>query len=68
MRLSLYTSVKDGLYFDYHVVEMLKHHLPLAGGQADGDVGERGECDHPTPIEGGHRRGGVPRGLTPSGW
>ncbi len=30
MRLSLYTCVKDGLFNDYHVVEMLKHHLPLA--------------------------------------
>jgi hypothetical protein len=30
MKLSLYTCVKNGLYFDYHVVEMLKHHLPLA--------------------------------------
>jgi hypothetical protein len=30
MMLSLYTAVKDGLYFDFHVVEMLKHHLPLA--------------------------------------
>jgi glycosyltransferase involved in cell wall biosynthesis len=30
MRLSLYTSVKDGLFYDYHVVEMLEHHLPLA--------------------------------------
>lgn len=30
MKLSLYTFVKDGLYLDFHVVEMLKHHLPLA--------------------------------------
>ena len=30
MRLSIYTFVKDGLYFDFHVVAMLKHHLPLA--------------------------------------
>lgn len=30
MRLSIYTFVKDGLYYDFHVVEMLKHHLPLA--------------------------------------
>lgn len=30
MRLSLYTSIRDGLYFDFHVVDMLKHHLPLA--------------------------------------
>jgi len=28
--LSIYTSVRDGLFYDYHVVEMLKHHLPLA--------------------------------------
>lgn len=30
MKLSLYTFVKDGLYYDFHVVEMLKHHIPLA--------------------------------------
>ena len=30
MKLSLYTFVKDGLFFDYHVVDMLRHHLPLA--------------------------------------
>jgi glycosyltransferase involved in cell wall biosynthesis len=30
MRLSIYTFVKDGLYYDFHVVDMLKHHLPLA--------------------------------------
>jgi glycosyltransferase involved in cell wall biosynthesis len=30
MRLSVYTFVKDGLYYDFHVVAMLRHHLPLA--------------------------------------
>lgn len=30
MKLSIYTFVKDGLYFDFHVTAMLKHHLPLA--------------------------------------
>ena len=30
MRLSLYTFVKDALYFDYHLLDMLRHHLPLA--------------------------------------
>ena len=30
LKLSLYTCVKDGLYLDYHAVDMLKHHLPLA--------------------------------------
>jgi glycosyltransferase involved in cell wall biosynthesis len=30
MRLSIYTFVKNGLYQDYHVVDMLRHHLPLA--------------------------------------
>jgi glycosyltransferase involved in cell wall biosynthesis len=30
MRLSIYTCVKDALYWDLHAVEMLKHHLPLA--------------------------------------
>ncbi len=30
MKLSIYTFVKDGIYYDYHVVAMLKHHLPLA--------------------------------------
>jgi glycosyltransferase involved in cell wall biosynthesis len=28
--LSIYTCVKNGLFYDYHVVDMLKHHLPLA--------------------------------------
>jgi hypothetical protein len=30
MKLSLYTYVRNGVFFDLHVVEMLKHHLPLA--------------------------------------
>lgn len=30
MKLSLYTFVKDGLFYDFHVVAMLRHHLPLA--------------------------------------
>jgi len=30
LRVSLYTFVKDGLYGDYHVVDMIKHHLPFA--------------------------------------
>jgi glycosyltransferase involved in cell wall biosynthesis len=30
MAISLYTCVRNGLYLDYHVVEMLRHHLPLA--------------------------------------
>jgi glycosyltransferase involved in cell wall biosynthesis len=30
LKISLYTFVKDGLYYDFHVVDMLKHHLPLA--------------------------------------
>jgi len=30
MMLSLYTFVRDGLHYDYHVVDMLRHHLPLA--------------------------------------
>jgi glycosyltransferase involved in cell wall biosynthesis len=30
MFLSIYTFVRDGLRYDFHVVEMLKHHLPLA--------------------------------------
>jgi glycosyltransferase involved in cell wall biosynthesis len=30
MRLSLYTFVRDGLRLDFHVVQMLRHHLPLA--------------------------------------
>jgi glycosyltransferase involved in cell wall biosynthesis len=29
MRISLYMSVQNGIYFDYHLVDMLKHHLPL---------------------------------------
>src|SRR5215216_3686938 len=30
MRLSLYTFVRNGLRYDFHVVQMLKHHLGLA--------------------------------------
>lgn len=30
MKLSIYTFVKDGIFFDYHIKEMLRHHLPLA--------------------------------------
>jgi glycosyltransferase involved in cell wall biosynthesis len=30
MLLSIYTSVRNGLFYDYHVVDMIKHHLPLA--------------------------------------
>lgn len=30
MKLSIYTSVQNGIYLDYHVCAMLKHHLPLA--------------------------------------
>jgi glycosyltransferase involved in cell wall biosynthesis len=30
MKLSVYTFVKDGLYYDFHVVAMLRHHVPLA--------------------------------------
>jgi glycosyltransferase involved in cell wall biosynthesis len=28
--LSIYTFAKDALFFDYHIVDMLRHHLPLA--------------------------------------
>jgi glycosyltransferase involved in cell wall biosynthesis len=30
MLLSIYTAVRNGLYYDFHIVDMLKHHLPLA--------------------------------------
>jgi glycosyltransferase involved in cell wall biosynthesis len=30
MKLSIYTFVKDGLFYDFHVVDMLRQHLPLA--------------------------------------
>lgn len=30
MKISVYTFVRDGLYYDFHVVEMLKHHIPFA--------------------------------------
>lgn len=30
MKLSIYTFVKDGIFFDFHVAAMLRHHLPLA--------------------------------------
>jgi glycosyltransferase involved in cell wall biosynthesis len=29
VRLSIYTFVRNGLYFDFHVKAMLRHHLPL---------------------------------------
>ncbi len=30
MKISIYTFVKDGLFYDFHVAAMLRHHLPLA--------------------------------------
>ena len=30
MLLSIYTFVQNGIFYDYHVVDMLKHHLALA--------------------------------------
>jgi glycosyltransferase involved in cell wall biosynthesis len=30
MRLSIYTGVKNGLFYDFHVEAMLRQHLPLA--------------------------------------
>ena len=30
MKLSIYTFARDALYLDFHLVDMLKHHLPLA--------------------------------------
>ena len=30
MTLSIYTSIRNGIRFDFHIVDMLKHHLPLA--------------------------------------
>jgi len=30
VKLSLYTAVKNGIYYDFHVEAMLRHHLPLA--------------------------------------
>jgi glycosyltransferase involved in cell wall biosynthesis len=30
MKLSVYTFVKDGLFYDFHVAAMLRHHLSLA--------------------------------------
>jgi glycosyltransferase involved in cell wall biosynthesis len=30
MKLSIYTFVKDGLFYDFHVAAMLRHHLALA--------------------------------------
>jgi len=29
MKLSLYTGVKDGLFYDFHVEAMLRHHVPF---------------------------------------
>lgn len=30
MKISLYTFVKNGLFYDFHVEAMLRHQLPLA--------------------------------------
>ena len=30
MKISIYTYLRNGLFLDYHAVQMLKHHLPLA--------------------------------------
>jgi hypothetical protein len=30
VKLSLYTFIRNGIQFDFHIVDMLKHHLPLA--------------------------------------
>jgi glycosyltransferase involved in cell wall biosynthesis len=30
MRLSIYTCVRNGIHFDFHVAAMLRHHLPFA--------------------------------------
>jgi len=30
MKISIYTFVRNGLYYDYHVADMLRHHLDLA--------------------------------------
>jgi glycosyltransferase involved in cell wall biosynthesis len=30
MRLSIYTSIRNGIYYDFHCEAMLRHHLPLA--------------------------------------
>jgi glycosyltransferase involved in cell wall biosynthesis len=30
MKLSIYTGVKNGLFYDFHVAAMLRHHVPLA--------------------------------------
>jgi glycosyltransferase involved in cell wall biosynthesis len=30
MKLSIYTFVQNGLFYDFHVAAMLRHHLPLA--------------------------------------
>jgi hypothetical protein len=30
MKISIYTSIKNGIYFDFHAIDMLKHHLDFA--------------------------------------
>jgi len=30
MKISIYTFVRNGIYYDYHIVDMLKHHLDFA--------------------------------------
>ena len=53
MLLSIYTSVRNGLFYDYHVVDMIKHHLPLAdeiivndGCSTDGTYEAVSRLDH----------------------
>lgn len=30
MKISIYTSIRNGIYLDFHIVEMLRHHIDLA--------------------------------------
>src|SRR5258708_5309651 len=53
MKLSIYTFVKDGIYYDFHVEAMLRHHLSLADeiivneGYSSDDTFERIRDLHP---------------------
>jgi len=53
MKISIYTIVRDGIYFDLHVEAMLRHHLPLADeiivneGYSTDDTFERITAIHP---------------------
>ncbi len=68
VRLSIYTFVRNGLAYDFHVVAMLRHHLPLAdeiivneGYSTDGSFEAIADLD--PKIQVFRTRWGRPEGL-----